>query len=139
MELFLSGVVAALFSVSVYLLLGRSFIRIILGIMIMSNAANLLIFTAGRIYHNPNGDAGRAEVRPPLIAPEDYVLEGVTANPLPQALILTAIVIGFSLLAFILVLSLRANSDLGTLDTDRMRVAEPVEKPARGTDLEVVP
>ncbi len=139
MELFLSLVVAALFSVAVYLLLGRSFIRVVLGIMIMSNAVNLLIFTAGRIYHSPPDGVGPAEVRPPLIAEDALVLDSITANPLPQALILTAIVIGFSLLAFILVLCLRAYSDLGTLDTDRMRVAEPFERPTRASDLEVVP
>jgi multicomponent Na+:H+ antiporter subunit C len=47
------------------------------------------------------------------------------ANPLPQALILTAIVISFSFFAFLLVLSWRAYSTLGTDNTDEMRVAEP--------------
>ncbi len=49
------------------------------------------------------------------------------ANALPQALVLTAIVIGFGLFAFALVLTLRAYWSLGTLDTDEMRVAEPRE------------
>ena len=48
-----------------------------------------------------------------------------TANPLPQALILTAIVISFSFFAFLLVLAYRAYQDLGTDDTDGMRLAEP--------------
>ena len=50
---------------------------------------------------------------------------GATANPLPQALILTAIVISFSFFAFLLVLAYRAYQDLGTDDTDGMRLAEP--------------
>ena len=51
------------------------------------------------------------------------------ANPLPQALILTAIVISFSFLAFLLVLTYRAYQDLRTDDTGEMRVAEPDERP----------
>jgi multicomponent Na+:H+ antiporter subunit C len=53
---------------------------------------------------------------------------GVVANALPQALVLTAIVIGFGLFAFALVLALRAYWSLGTLDTEEMRVAEPREE-----------
>ena len=49
----------------------------------------------------------------------------LTANPLPQALILTAIVISFSFFAFLLVLSYRAYQELGTDDTVEMRFAEP--------------
>jgi multicomponent Na+:H+ antiporter subunit C len=53
----------------------------------------------------------------------------VVANALPQALVLTAIVIGFGLFAFALVLAFRAYSDLGTLDSDEMRLAEPKGEP----------
>ena len=49
----------------------------------------------------------------------------ISANPLPQALILTAIVISFSLIAFSVVLFEGAHRRLGTLDTEEMRVAEP--------------
>jgi multicomponent Na+:H+ antiporter subunit C len=48
-----------------------------------------------------------------------------SANPLPQALILTAIVISFSLAAFTIALFEAAHRRLGTVDSDRMRVAEP--------------
>ena len=48
-----------------------------------------------------------------------------TANPLPQALVLTAIVISFSFFAFLLVLGYRAYQTLGTDDTEGMRLAEP--------------
>jgi multicomponent Na+:H+ antiporter subunit C len=51
-------------------------------------------------------------------------IDGV-ANALPQALVLTAIVIGFGLIAFAFALTLRAGEELGTVDTDAMRSAEP--------------
>ena len=80
---------------------------------------NLLIFTAGRLVREA----------PPIIAPDAEVPSGVVANALPQALILTAIVISFSFFAFLLVLAFRAYQDLGTDDTDAMRIAEPVADP----------
>ncbi|MFN3171582.1 MAG: Na+/H+ antiporter subunit C [Hyphomicrobiales bacterium] len=119
MEFVLSVLVGVYFAASVYLMLSRHVIRLLLGAALLSNAVNLLIFTAGRLVH---------EV-PPVIplgltAPPD-----VTANPLPQALVLTAIVIAFSIFAFLLVLAMRAYQELGTDDTDHMRVAEPVDAP----------
>jgi multicomponent Na+:H+ antiporter subunit C len=86
---------------------------------LLSNAVNLLIFTAGRLVH---------EV-PPVIPLGLTAPPTVTANPLPQALVLTAIVIAFSIFAFLLVLAMRAYQELGTDDTDHMRVAEPVDAP----------
>ena len=52
---------------------------------------------------------------------------GHVSNALPQALVLTAIVIGFGLFAFAIVLVFRAWTQLGTLDGDEMRIAEPEE------------
>ena len=63
-----------------------------------------------------------------MVAPDREVPAGVVANALPQALILTAIVISFSFFAFLLVLAFRAYQDLGTDDTDAMRAAEPVPR-----------
>ena len=60
---------------------------------------------------------------------------GLVANALPQALILTAIVIGFGLLAFALVLVYRGYQSLGTLDSDAMRSAEPEPEPAGPADI----
>ncbi len=102
-------------TIAIYLLLSKSIIRMLLGVAILGNAVNLLIFTSGRIMR---------EV-PPVIGPGLDVPAGPVANPLPQALILTAIVISFSFFAFLLVLSWRAYSTLGTDNTDEMRVAEP--------------
>lgn len=118
MEAILAIVIGVFFAVSIYLLLSKHIIRILLGVAIFSNGVNLTIFTAGRIVR---------EV-PPIIPVGRLVPEGLTANPLPQALILTAIVISFSFFAFLLVLAFRAYQDLGTDDTDGMRVAEPKDE-----------
>ena len=105
----LTGVLVA---ASIYLMLGRHLVRFVFGLAVAANAVNLLIFTAGRL----------GSQRPPLISPGSTAQ---MANALPQALILTAIVIGFALLAFVFVLFYRAYQALNTADTRRMRVAEP--------------
>ena len=102
-------------TIAIYLMMSKFIIRMLMGVAILGNADNLLIFTSGRIMR---------EV-PPVIGPGLDVPAGPVANPLPQALILTAIVISFSFFAFLLVLSWRAYSTLGTDNTDEMRVAEP--------------
>ncbi|WP_075995819.1 Na+/H+ antiporter subunit C [Salaquimonas pukyongi] len=119
MEIYLALLVGCFFIVSIYLLLSKYVIRILLGVAILSNAVNLLIFTAGRLNR---------EV-PPIIPEALQVPAEATANPLPQALILTAIVISFSFFAFLLVLGFRSFQDLNTDDTDNMRFAEPVDPP----------
>jgi multicomponent Na+:H+ antiporter subunit C len=104
----LAVVVGGLFAAGVYLLLRRSIVKLALGLSLIGNAANLLIFTAAGIVR---GEA-------PLVPPgADRPVDGV-ADPLPQALILTAIVIGFGVLAFTLVLLHRAYQETGTDDLD---------------------
>lgn len=115
MESAFSLLVAAFFGVAVYLMLSRHIIRILIGIVLLGNAVNLVIFTSGRLTREA----------PALIAEGQDRIEGIVANPLPQALILTAIVISFSFFAFLLVLSYRAWQELGSDDSDGMRVAEP--------------
>lgn len=119
MEAVFAVVVGIFFTAAIYLMLSRFSIRIMLGIAILGNAVNLLLFTAGRIT---------PEV-PPIIRRGASTLDNAAANPLPQALILTAIVISFSFLAFLLVLTYRAYQDLKTDDTGDMQVAEPDERP----------
>ncbi|MGV1790897.1 Na+/H+ antiporter subunit C [Rhizobium lusitanum] len=119
MEAVFAVVVGIFFTAAIYLMLSRFSIRIMLGIAILGNAVNLLLFTAGRIT---------PEV-PPIIRKGASTLDNAAANPLPQALILTAIVISFSFLAFLLVLTYRAYQDLKTDDTGDMLVAEPDERP----------
>lgn len=113
-----SGVVILIglfFTVAVYLMLSKQLVRVLMGIAILGNAVNMLIFTNGRLTR---------EV-PPLIPEELYTPAIETANPLPQALVLTAIVISFSFFAFLLVLAFRAYQELGTDGVNTMRVAEP--------------
>ena len=117
MEAWMAVVVGALFSVSIYLMLSKHIIRILIGAAILGNAVNLLIFTNGRLTR---------EV-PPIIGVYESILSAQAANPLPQALVLTAIVIAFSFFAFLLVLGYRAYQEIGSDNTDEMRVAEPVD------------
>lgn len=124
METLLVAVIAIFFSASIFLLLSNHLVRMLLGIAILGNGVNLLIFTAGRLT---------ARV-PPVILHQAEVLEPTAANPLPQALILTAIVISFSIFAFMLVLAFRAYQDLETDDVEEMRVAEPVGPAGPPTD-----
>lgn len=115
METALSVTVGLFFVAAIYLMLSKHIIRMLLGIALFGNAVNLLIFTAGRIVSDT----------PPIVPEGMSAPAGITANPLPQALILTAIVISFSFFAFLLVLTYRAYEDLGTDDVDDMRLAEP--------------
>jgi multicomponent Na+:H+ antiporter subunit C len=119
MEALLAMTVGVLVAAAVYLMLARNVLRFIFGLVLISNAANMVIFAAGRL----------TEGTPPLIPEGADVPAGPVANALPQALVLTAIVIGFGLFAFALVLMFRAYTSLGTLQSDEMRVAEPREEP----------
>lgn len=119
MEVIFSLVVGIFFAAAVYLMLSKKIIRILLGIVLLGNAVNMLLFTNGRL----------TPAIPPIIPGGVDVLPAGTANPLPQALILTAIVISFSFFCFLLVLTYRAYQDLGTDDTAEMRVAEPKDEP----------
>lgn len=125
MEPLLSILIGLLFAIAVYLMLSPSLVRILLGIFVLSNAANLTLFTAGRLTRDI----------PPLIAETAKTAPDTVANPLPQALILTAIVISFGLFAFLLVLGYRAYQALGTVDTNEMDRAEPRDRGAPETQL----
>ena len=119
METALAFLIGWLVAVAVYLMLSRSLVRFLFGLVLIANAANLVIFAAGRLTR---GD-------PALVPDGAEVPVELVANALPQALVLTAIVIGFGLLAFAFVLAYRAYEELGTVDTDAMRDAEPMPKP----------
>jgi multicomponent Na+:H+ antiporter subunit C len=106
-------------AVGIYLLMSRSLIRMVLGVAVLGNGINLLIFVAGRLTRGT----------PPIVPLGLQQPADAIANPLPQALILTAIVIGFAMFSFLLVLTLRAYQSLEADDTDSMRVAEPPGAP----------
>ena len=93
MELLLPFLAALLVAAGVFLLLSRALIRVILGLSLLAYGVNMaILFSGGLLPGNP----------PLLDQPGPYV------DPLPQALILTAIVIGFGTTALLLVLSIRA-------------------------------
>ncbi len=114
MEPMLAVLTGLLVACGAYLMMAGRTLPYLFGLTMISNAANLLIFTAGRLTFG----------RPPLVPDGATTIEGA-ANPLPQALILTAIVIGFGLMVFALTLAFRAFATFGTTEMDRMRVAEP--------------
>lgn len=104
-------VIGILFGAAVYMMMRRSIVKLVIGLMILTNAANLLIFTV----------AGMTRGAPPLIVEGAMVPDGLVADPLPQALVLTAIVIAFGVLAFAVVLIHRAYEVVGTDDLDQMK------------------
>ena len=116
MEVLFAITIGVLVACSVYLMLSNHLLRFIFGLVLISNAANLTIFVAGRLTTGA----------PPLI-PEGVDAPAIAANALPQALVLTAIVIGFGLFAFAIVLVFRAWTSLDSLTPDEMRLAEPEE------------
>jgi multicomponent Na+:H+ antiporter subunit C len=106
-EIVMAIVIGILFMTATYLMLSKSLLRIIIGTSLLSHGAHLLILTMGGLKR---GSA-------PLLGEhaKSYV------DPLPQALILTAIVISFGVTSFFLVLAYRAYQELGTDNTDRLR------------------
>ena len=106
MELLLAIVAGVLYATGLYLMLRRRLAQLIIGLSLLSNGSNLLILSA----------AGVTRAKPPIIAPGVSVDQ--LADPVPQSLILTAIVIGFGVLAFSLVLSHRVHQSIGSDDVD---------------------
>ena len=109
MNLVLSVLVGALFAGALYMVLRRNVVKLIIGFILLGHASNLLLFTA----------AGLVRGEPPLLAEARPFSARPVADPVPQALILTAIVIGFGVSAFSLVLVHRAHEEFGHGDLDR--------------------
>ncbi|MBX3363827.1 MAG: Na+/H+ antiporter subunit C [Phycisphaeraceae bacterium] len=108
LNVLLAILVGGLFAMGIYLMLRRSIVKLIMGLALLGHGANLLIFTSG----------GLVRARAPLIEEGETIPSAPFADPLPQALILTAIVISFGVLAFMMVLVSRAYRAVGTDDTD---------------------
>jgi multicomponent Na+:H+ antiporter subunit C len=111
MESLMAYVVGILFATAIYMMLRRSIVKLVIGLILLSNAANLLIFVV----------SGMTRGAPPLLPKGTNAPLGAIADPLPQALILTAIVIAFGVLAFAVVLIRRAYEVVGTDDLDQMK------------------
>jgi len=112
MTTYLAILIGCLYAAGIYMILRRSLFKVILGLVLLAHGANLLIFTAGGL---------KRDAQPPIIAPGQFAPTATLADPLPQALILTAIVIGFGVLAFALVLFHRAYQTFGSDDSDDLR------------------
>ena len=114
MELAMASAIGILTAAGVYLLLRARSFDVILGLTLLSYATNLLIFSAGRLVVG----------KPPVLR------AGLAANldnytdPLPQALVLTAIVIGFAMTAVTIVVAMRSRADN---DSDHVDAREPDE------------
>ena len=106
MELLLAITAGVLYAAGIYLMLRRRLAQLIIGLGLLNNGTNILIFTSGSL----------TRATPPVIPdgldrpPEPF------ADPVPQSLILTAIVIGFGVLAFALVLARQVHRTSGTDD-----------------------
>lgn len=114
MELLIALCIGVLYASGIFLILQRSLVRLILGLILLGNGANMLIFLLGRITKG----------RPPLIPADSPTIQDVYADPIPQALILTAIVISFGLQAFSIILVKRAYRVVKTDDLDQMNTQE---------------
>lgn len=117
METVLALLAGFLVAVAVWLMLSGNLLRFLFGLLLLSNGVNLVVFAAGRL----------TPAAPPLLGPSGALPGEAMANALPQALLLTAIVIGFGLFTFALALAIGAFRSFGRLDYDRMRHAEPEE------------
>ena len=108
MEIVMAIIVGTLYAAGIYMIRRRSLVKLIIGLALLGYASNMLIFSMGELVR---GNA-------PLVH------EGVDlssfADPLPQALILTAIVIGFGAQAFAIVLIRRVYQRIGTDDIDKL-------------------
>lgn len=118
MYLLISILVGILFAAGIYMILRRSVVKLIIGLVLLSHAANLLIFTAGRMNMT----------QPPIVKEGATFLSKPYADPLPQALILTAIVISFGLTAFAIVLIKKTYLINKTEDLNELNTTDKIDK-----------
>ena len=106
MDWAISILIGILFACGLFCLLRRSVVRLVIGVLLLSQGANLVVFLSG----------GLNEGQPPMVEKGAKVPEAPFADPLPQAMVLTAIVIGLGLVAFLLALVFRAHESVGSDD-----------------------
>jgi multicomponent Na+:H+ antiporter subunit C len=123
MTALMAATAAVLCACGTYLILGRQLSRVVIGIGLMGHGANVLLVLAGGAGGTPafvGGDADRF------------------ADPLPQAMVLTAIVITFGVIAFLLALAFRSwqvtDDDEVEDDVEDRRIAREAHQPAEGAD-----
>lgn len=115
MNLILMIIISSLVSAGVYLVLSKDVLRVVLGLAILGTAANLVVFYAGF----PASSVAA------IIEPGYDALSSAAANPLPQALVLTAIVIGFALLCFALLLMVAIVKHNKNRESHTLTLSEP--------------
>lgn len=108
MELILALAIGVLFAAGTWLVLRPRSFQVIMGLMLLSYAVNLLLFVSGQLWHG----------QPPILSAEGPVDPALYADPVPQALVLTAIVIGFATTALYLVVLLASRGLSGTDHVD---------------------
>jgi multicomponent Na+:H+ antiporter subunit C len=117
----LAAVLGLLFALATYLILQRDVVRVVWGVAIIGQAANVYLVTMGGFGGGvPIGGHGGAS--------------GSVTDPLVQALVLTAIVIGFGTTAFALALTFRVYQEHGTIDVSELGRSRPVETEAADSD-----
>lgn len=116
MELLLALMTGVLYAGGIYLILRRSLVKLIIGLVLLGNGVNLLIFLMG----------GLVKGSPPIIPDDAKYISGIIADPVPQALVLTAIVISFGLQSFAIILIKRAYRVLGTDDIDTLNETDHI-------------
>ncbi|GAB2607239.1 Na+/H+ antiporter subunit C [Belliella aquatica] len=116
MELLLVILIGLLYAAGIYMMLRRSMVKLILGLILLGNGANMLIFLLGRIVKG----------KPPIIDSAEKMFTEIYADPVPQALILTAIVISFGLQSFAIILVKRAYKITDTDDLDELNTTDEI-------------
>ncbi|PPL01063.1 Na+/H+ antiporter subunit C [Parapedobacter indicus] len=114
MEIVLVLLIGILYASGIFMLLRRSMVKLLIGLTLLGNGANLLIFLLG----------GITKGKPPVIDTAAKLFTDVYADPVPQALILTAIVISFGLQAFAIVLLKRVYVLVNSDDLDDLNTPE---------------
>lgn len=114
MELLLVLLVGILYSAGIFLMLRRSMVKLLLGLLLLGNGANILIFLMG----------GLTKGKPPILAENEKTFTDAYADPVPQALILTAIVISFALTAFAIILLKKVYATTGSDDLDSLNIQD---------------
>lgn len=114
MELLLILLVGIFYSAGVFLMLRRSMVKLLLGLLLLGNGANIVIFLTG----------GLTKGKPAIIDEAEKHFTDAYADPVPQALILTAIVISFALTAFAIILLKKVYQATGSDDLDSLNIQD---------------
>ncbi|MEM7682252.1 MAG: NADH-quinone oxidoreductase subunit K [Planctomycetota bacterium] len=129
MTMVLAICVAVVFTASVYLLLSRELKAVAMGVFLLGHAANLCVLAQSGEPVVVGDDGLLASKRPPILGQGESAANPLATlvDPLPQALILTAIVISFGVMAFVLTLLVVTSRAAETLDTHALALLEDVD------------